>query len=66
LPETLVYNHGIVIFKKVGTDFCIAVLNPLNSELMEKTAYLLGANVHFFITSAKEFDEYVRKGMKQR
>ncbi|MCM8540507.1 MAG: hypothetical protein NE328_09550 [Lentisphaeraceae bacterium] len=66
LPETLIFNHGIVIFKKIGADFCIAVLNPLNSELMEKTAYLLGTNVHFFITSAKEFDEYVRKGAKQR
>lgn len=66
LPETLMFNHGIIIFKKVAGDFCIAVLNPLNTELMEKTALLLGANVHFFTTSAKEFDEYVRKASKQR
>ena len=66
LPETLVFNHGIVIFKKLGNNYCLAVLNPLNSELMEKTAFLLGAKVHFFITSAKEFDAYIRKGSKQR
>lgn len=66
LPETLIFNHGIVIFKKVASDYCIAVLNPLNNELMEKTAYLLGSNVHFFITSAVEFDRYLRKAVKQR
>ena len=66
LPETLIFNHGIVIFKKIAQDYCIAVLNPLNRELMEKTAFLLGQNVHFFITSAEEFDQYVRKGLKQR
>lgn len=66
LPETLMYNHGVVIFKKIGSAYCIAVLNPLNTELMQKTAELLGTNVHFFITSAEEFDTYLRKGFKQR
>ena len=66
LPETLIFNHGIVIFKRVAKDYCIAVLNPLNNELMVKTAYLLGSNVHFFITSADEFDKYLRKAVKQR
>lgn len=66
LPETLIFNHGIVIFKRVGKDYCIAVLNPLNNELMEKTSYLLGSKVHFFITSASEFDIYIRNAVKQR
>ena len=66
LPETLIFNHGIIIFKKIAGDFCIAVLNPLNTELMTEAAHLLGTSVHFFITSAHEFDEYIRKGSKLR
>lgn len=66
LPETLIFNHGIIAFKKVAGDFCIAVLNPLNTELMKETSFLLGTNVHFFITSAQEFDEYIREGSKLR
>jgi hypothetical protein len=60
-PLTLVYNHGIVIFKKMKNDFCIAILNPLNPELMKHVVNLLGQNVHFFLTSACEFDLFLKK-----
>lgn len=60
-PASLVYNQGIVIFKKISTEYCIAVLNPLNIELMEETAALLNENVHFYLTSAKEFDQFLDK-----
>ena len=60
-PKTLVYNQGLVIFKKIGSDYCIAVLNPLNIELMQETAALLNEKVHFYLTSAKEFDLFLEK-----
>lgn len=60
-PMTLVYNHGIVIFKRLGNEYCVAVLNPINTELMQHTVDLLGENVHFFLTSASEFDMFLKK-----
>jgi hypothetical protein len=61
-PTSLVYNQGIVVFKKIVSDYCIAVLNPLNIELMQQTGLLLNENVHFFLTSAREFDLFLKKG----
>jgi hypothetical protein len=60
-PKSFVYNQGIVIFKKIRSDYCIAVLNPLNIELMQQTASLLNENVHFYLTSSAEFDLFLDK-----
>lgn len=60
-PKTLIFNQGLVIFKKIGSEYCIAVLNPLNIELMQETAALLNEKVHFYLTSAKEFDLFLEK-----
>jgi len=60
-PKSLIYNHGISIFKKIGSSYCIAVLNPLNIELMQQVVLLLKSKVHFFLTSASEFDLYVNR-----
>ncbi|MCH2205106.1 MAG: hypothetical protein MK132_04445 [Lentisphaerales bacterium] len=60
-PKNLIYNQGLVIFKKIGSDYCIAVLNPLNIELMQETVALLNEKVHFYLTSAKEFDLFLEQ-----
>jgi hypothetical protein len=65
-PVTLVYNHGIVIFKRLGNEYCVAVLNPINTELMQHTVDLLGENVHFFLTSSSEFDLFLKKHGRAR
>jgi hypothetical protein len=65
-PVTLVYNHGIVIFKRLGNEYCVAVLNPINTELMQHTVDLLGENVHFFLTSSSEFDMFLKKHGRAR
>jgi hypothetical protein len=61
LPSTLVYNHGIVIFKEIDNEYCVAVLNPLNTELMEHTLNLLDKRANFFLTSASDFDLFLKK-----
>ena len=61
LPSNLVYNHGIVIFKEIDNEYCVAVLNPLNTGLMKNTLNLLDKKVTFFLASASDFDLFLKK-----
>ena len=61
LPKSFVFNEGVVIFKKISQAYCIALLNPLNLLLMQKIVEVLDAPVHYYFSSAREFDIFLYK-----
>lgn len=49
LPEKLVKVRGVVPFAKIGSDWAVAVLNPLDDSLRIEVTESLGARCHFFL-----------------
>jgi len=49
LPEKLVKVRGTVPFAKLGNEWAVAVLNPLDEVLREEIETALGAKCHFFV-----------------
>jgi len=50
LPERLVRLRGVVPFAKLGAEWAVAVLNPLDGTLKDEISEALEAKCHFFLT----------------
>lgn len=65
LPKEFVIRFGVMPFEMMGNDVLIALLNPYNKQLREKTESFIGRRCHFYMTSPAEFDATLeRKKMK--
>jgi len=49
LPDDLVRVRGVVPFAKLGDEWAVAVLNPLDEELRREVIANMGAKCHFFL-----------------
>jgi len=49
LPENLVRVRGVVPFARLGEEWAVAVLNPLDEALRDEVTVALGAKCHFFL-----------------
>jgi len=49
LPEKLVKVRGVIPFAQLGTEWAVAMLNPLDEALRIEVTEALGARCHFFL-----------------
>lgn len=57
LPLDFISRHGALPFATVGDDLLLAVLNPLDKELVEKAGTLAGRHCHAYLVSPQEYDQ---------
>jgi len=55
MPLSTMRQFGVIPFTRVGSEVMVAVLNPMDLALRDRLTSLLGASLHFFLTSADEF-----------
>lgn len=56
LPIDFISRNGVMPFAKVGDDLLVAVLNPLDQELLEEAQKLSGRNCHPCLVTPDEYD----------
>lgn len=61
LPLEFVSRNGAVPFAQVGGDLLVAVLNPLDKELLDEVQQLSGRRCHPYLVMPDEYDLYLDK-----
>lgn len=61
LPLEFVCRNGVLPFEKVGDDLLVAVLNPMDQELVEKAQTLSGRHCHPYLVPPEEYDQQLAK-----
>jgi hypothetical protein len=61
LPLEFVCRNGVLPFEKVGDDLLVAVLNPMDQELVEKAQKLSGRRCHPYLVPPDEYDQQLSK-----
>lgn len=56
LPLEFISHHGVLPFAQVGSDLLLAVLNPLNKELVFRAGELSGRRCHAYLVTPPEYD----------
>ena len=56
LPLEFISHHGVLPFARVGNDLLLAVLNPLNKELVLRAGELSGRRCHAYLVTPPEYD----------
>jgi len=64
LPERLVKVRGAVPFAKLGNEWAVAVLNPLDELLREEIETTLGAKCHFFLAPPAMVEKVLERVFK--
>lgn len=57
LPLDFISRQGVLPFGKIGDDLLLAVLNPLDKELIRKACELSGKHCHAYLTTPQEYDQ---------
>jgi hypothetical protein len=57
LPLDFISRHGAMPFAAVGGDLLVAVLNPLDKELLRRAGELAGRNCHAYLVTPQEYDQ---------
>lgn len=57
LPLNFISRHGALPFAQVGGDLLLAVLNPLDKELIRQAEDLSGRRCHAYLTAPQEYDQ---------
>lgn len=50
-------QHGAIVFDVIGSDACVAILNPYNYELREEIETQLNRTCHFYLVNAEDYDQ---------
>jgi len=61
LPADLVKVRGVVPFAKLGSEWAVAVLNPLDEALRHEIAAAMGAKCHFFMATPGAFEKVIEQ-----
>jgi len=64
LPERLVKVRGAVPFAKLGSEWAVAVLNPLDETLREEVETAMGAKCHFFLAPPAMIEKVLERVFK--
>jgi hypothetical protein len=57
LPLDFISRKGALPFGKIGEDILLAVLNPLDKELIRKACELSGKHCHAYLITPQEYDQ---------
>ncbi|NOU36741.1 MAG: hypothetical protein HOO88_08225 [Kiritimatiellaceae bacterium] len=57
LPLEFIIHHGALPFAGVGDDLLLAVLNPLDKDLVRRAGDLSGRRCHAYLVSPQEYDQ---------
>jgi len=66
LPLDLISRRGVLPFSRVGDDLLMAVLNPMDRDLVQNASNLTGRRCHIFLVTPDEYDqrlEQIRKAL---
>ena len=61
LPVEFTSRNGVMPFAKVGEELLVAVLNPLDQELLEEACGLSGRRCHPYLVTPDEYDLQLNK-----
>jgi len=56
-PLEFISHHGVLPFAQVGNDLLLAVLNPLDKELIRRAGELAGRRCHAYLVTPQEYDQ---------
>ncbi len=57
LPLDFISHYGALPFSRVGGELLLAVLNPLDNELLDRAAEEAGCRCHAYLVSPQEYDQ---------
>lgn len=57
LPLEFISRHGVLPFAQVGGDLMVAVLNPLDRDLLAQAEKLSGRVCHAYLVTPQEYDQ---------
>lgn len=57
LPLDFIGRHGALPFSKIGDDLLLAVLNPMDKEMIRHACELSGKHCHTYLVSPQEYDQ---------
>jgi hypothetical protein len=57
LPLEFISHHGALPFAQVGGDLLLAVLNPLDKELVRRAGEIAGRHCHAYLVTPQEYDQ---------
>lgn len=66
LPLDFISRQGALPFAQVGDDLLLAVLNPLDKELLRHAIDLTGRHCHAYLVSPQEYDQRLAQIKKAR
>ncbi len=69
LPLDFISHHGALPFAKVGNDLLLAVLNPLDNDLLRSASELAGCRCHAYLVTPQEYDQrlaLIKKALKDK
>jgi hypothetical protein len=61
LPLDFISRHGALPFGRVGGDLLLAVLNPLDKELVRHASELAGRRCHPYLVAPHDYDQRLAK-----
>jgi len=61
MPLEFVSGNAILPFEKVGGELLVAVLNPLDHDLVEEAQALCGTRCHRYLVSPDEYDQQIAR-----
>lgn len=67
-PLDFISHHGVLPFARVGSDLLLAVLNPLDKELIRRAGELAGCRCHAYLVTPQEYDQrlaQIRKALSK-
>jgi hypothetical protein len=57
LPLDFISRHGALPFARVGGDLLLAVLNPMDKELIRRAEEMAGCRCHAYLVVPQEYDQ---------
>ncbi|MFA6174090.1 MAG: hypothetical protein WC701_10470 [Kiritimatiellales bacterium] len=56
-PLEFISHHGALPFAQIGSDLLLAVLNPLDKDLLRRAGELAGRRCHAYLVTPQEYDQ---------
>lgn len=57
LPLEFISRHGAIPFAQVGNDLLLAVLNPMDKDLIRRAGELSGRRCHAYLVAPQDYDQ---------